>query len=310
MLKVSKRRSLWMKKTELVTNEYGHIYTGKRLYYGKTPFQKMEIFKNKTFGTLLFLDGKIQISERDEDRYHQYLVDAPLLAYKNPESICIIGGGDCFALEEAIKHSSLKRILMVEIDKGVVDFCIKYYPIIRKVVKDKRIEIVYQDARKYLENNKEKFDVLVVDLTEPHGPSKMLYTREFYKLTSERMNNDGILSIHTDNYTLFPESFATIYKTLRSVYSYILTARVDMPCFGMGWTYRIASKKPFSYSRICKNLKSLEKKGYILDQFTATSYLVSGTPEEKEIIGKSGRISTDKAPFDKFSKFKKYVVDR
>jgi len=297
-------------KVEWTTNEFGHIYTGKRLYYGKTPFQTMEIFKNKTFGTLLFLDGKIQISERDENRYHQYLVDAPLLAHNNPKSICIVGGGDCFALEEAIKHSSLKRILMVEIDKGVVDFCLKHYPVIKKVLKDKRIEIVYQDARKYLEETEEKFDVIVIDLTEPHGPSKMLYTKEFYELTAQRLNKNGILSIHTDNYVLFPESFATIYKTLKSVYPYILTARIDMPCFAMGWTYRIASKRPISYNRICKNLKSLNRKGYILDQFTPTSYLVKETPEEISIIKKFGRISTDKNPFDKFEKFKKYVLDK
>lgn len=298
------------KKVEWTTNEFGHIYTGKRLYYGKTPFQTMEIFKNKTFGTLLFLDGKIQISERDENRYHQYLVDAPILAHKYSKSICIVGGGDCFALEEAIKHSSIERILMVEIDKGVVDFCLKHYPVMKRVLKDKRIEIVYQDARKYLEVTKEKFDVLVIDLTEPHGPSKMLYTKEFYELTTQRLNKDGVLSIHTDNYVLSPESFATIYKTLKSVYPHILTARIDMPCFAMGWTYRIASKKPISYNRICKNLKSLNRKGYILDQFTPTSYLVKETPEEIKIIKEFGRVSTDKTPFDKFEKLKKYVLDK
>lgn len=297
-----------VRKIEWTTDEFGHMYVGKRLYYGRTPFQTIEIFKNATFGTLLFLDGKIQISQRDENRYHQYLVDAPLLAHKNPKSICIVGGGDCFALEEAKKYSSLKKILMVEIDKGVVDFCIKYYPEIRKVVKDKRIEIIYEDARKYLENNDEKYDVMVIDLTEPHGPSKMLYTKEFYQLTAKRLTKDGILSIHTDNYTLFPESFATIYKTLTSVYPYVLTARVDMSCFGMGWTYRMASKAPISYNRIQKNLNSLKKRGHILNQFTPTSYLVEGLPEEQQVIKQFGRISTDKFPFDKFDKLNERVI--
>ena len=82
-----------------------------------------------------------------------------------------------------------------------------------------------------------------------------------------------------------------------------------MPCFGMGWTYRIASKTPFSYDRICKNLKSLGKKGFVLDQFTPTSYLLTETPEEKNIIKTFGRISTDDSPFDKFDKFKKYVTE-
>ena len=134
-------------KTEWTTNTFGHVYKGKSLFRGKTPFQSVEIFKNQTYGTLLFLDGKIQISQGDENRYHQYLVSAPLLAHSNPKSICIIGGGDCFAIEEAVKFKSLKRILMVEIDKGVVDFCRKNYPEIRKCLKDPRVEIVYEDAR-------------------------------------------------------------------------------------------------------------------------------------------------------------------
>jgi spermidine synthase len=296
------------KKTEWVTNDFGHVYTGKRCFQGRSKFQRMEIFQNRTFGTMLFLDGKIQISEKDENRYHQYLVDAPLLAHAKPKSICIIGGGDCFSLEEAIKHPSLKRIVMLEIDQGVVDFCTRHYPTIKKVRKDKRIEIIYTDARAWLENNREKFDVLIVDLTEPHGPSKMLYTREFYRICQNHLTSTGILSIHTDNHSLFPDSYATIYKTLTSVFPHILTARVDMPCFGMGWTYRLASRAPLSYSRLNNNVKQFQKRGHTLEQFTPTTYLMEATPEENRVIKKYGKISTDAKPFDKFAKMDKKVT--
>jgi spermidine synthase len=295
-------------KTEWVTNDFGHVYNGKSLYRGQTPFQSLEIFQNSTFGTLLFLDNKIQISQGDENRYHQYLVSAPLLAHPRPESVLIIGGGDCFAIEEAVKIKSLKRILMVEIDKGVVDFCRKHYPDIRRCLQDPRVEIIYQDARQWLVDHQETFDVLVVDLTEPHGPSKMLYTREFYWLCRTRLKPQGLLSIHTDNYFLFPDSFATIYKTLTSVFPHVLTARVDMPCFGMGWTYRLAGIKPISLGRMEKNLARLKKAGHELRYFTPSLYLVKPTPEEAGIISKRGRVSTDKNPFDKFEKLKKYVT--
>jgi spermidine synthase len=301
------QRSL-TKKHEWVNNSFGHLYLGRRLYLGQTPFQRMEIFQNETFGTLLFLDGKIQISERDEDRYHQYLVDAPLLAHAAPKSICIIGGGDCFGLEEAVKHKSLQRILMVEIDEGVVNFCEQHYPAIKEVLKDPRIQIVFRDARGWLHDHKEAFDVLAVDLTEPHGPSKMLYTREFYRLCRTRLNPGGILSIHTDNYTLFPESFATIYKTLKSVFPSILTSRVDMPCFGMGWTYRMASAAPLSYARLAKNTARFARQGHILNQFTPSTYRVEPTPEELGVLKHFGRISTDARPYDKFEKLEKKVT--
>src|SRR5580693_6757537 len=294
-------------KTEWTTNTFGHVYKGRSLYKGKTPFQSMEIFKDDTFGTMLYLDGKIQISHGDENRYHQYLVAAPLLAHRNPESICIIGGGDCFAIEEAIKFKSLKRILMLEIDKGVVDFCRKHYPVIEKCLKDKRVEIIYKDARKWLEDNPETFDVLIIDLTEPHGPSKMLYTQEFYRLCKRRLNHQGLIAIHTDNYYLFPESYATIYKTFHSVFPNILTARVDMPCFGMGWTYRMASSAPISLKLMESNIKRLRKWGVGFDYVAAPTYLVQPTDEELNILKRRGRLSIDKRAFDKFEKMEKYV---
>lgn len=295
-------------KTEWVTNTFGHVYQGRSLFKGRTPFQKMEIFASKTFGTLLFLDGKIQISEGDENRYHQYLVSAPLLAHAKPKSVCIIGGGDCFSIEEAVKFPSLSRILMVEIDKGVVDFCRRHYPEIRRCLKDRRVDIVYEDARAYLEREKEKFDVLVVDLTEPHGPSKMLYTREFYRLCRSRLNKGGLLSIHTDNYFLFPESFATIRKTLGSVFPHIATARVDMPCFGMGWTYRLASPSRVDLGRMARSLKALQAKRRKLDHLTPSLYHGQPTGEELNVLARHGRVSTDKKPFDKFARLAKYVT--
>ncbi|HJT24337.1 MAG TPA: fused MFS/spermidine synthase [bacterium] len=295
-------------KTEWTTDTFGHIYKGRSLYKGKTPFQSMEIFQDKTFGTMLFLDGKIQISNGDENRYHQYLVSAPLLAHRNPQSICIIGGGDCFAIEEAIKFKSLKRILMVEIDKGVVDFCRKNYPVIGKCLKDKRVEIIYKDARKWLQDHAETFDVLIIDLTEPHGPSKMLYTQEFYRLCKKRLKSQGLIAIHTDNYYLFPDSLATIYKTFRSVFPNILTARVDMPCFGMGWTYRMASSSPISVKLMEGNIRKMKKQGINFDYFTPSTYLVQPTNEELKVLKTRGRISTDKKPFDKFQKMESYVT--
>ena len=297
-------------KTEWVKNDFGHVYQGKSLYRGRTKYQSMEIFQNHTFGTLLFLDGKIQISEGDENRYHQYLVSAPILAHPKAQSVLIIGGGDCFAIEEAVKFKGLERIVMVEIDKGVVDFCRTHYPAIRKCLADPRVEIYYEDARAWMQREAQTFDVAIVDLTEPHGPSKMLYTKEYYQLCKKRMSKNGTLSIHTDNYFLFPESFATIYKTLSSVFPHVATARVDMPCFGMGWTYRIASSAPISVPRIEANLKKLAKSGQVLSHFTPSLYLGQPTPEEAKTIQKLGRVSTDKAPFDKFAKLKKYVTGK
>jgi spermidine synthase len=136
----------------------------------------------------------------------------------------------------------------------------------------------------------------------------MLYTQEFYKICKTRLSAKGIIAIHTDNYYLFPESFATIYKTFRSVFPNILTARVDMPCFGMGWTYRMASASPISIKQMETNIQKMKKKGIAFDYFTPSTYLVQPTNEELNVLKKKGHISTDKKPFDKFEKMEEYVT--
>ena len=191
----------------------------------------------------------------------------------------------------------------------VVDFCRAHYPAIKACLKDPRVEIVYEDARAYLEREAESFDVLVVDLTEPHGPSKMLYTYEFYQLCARRLNQGGLLSIHTDNYFLFPDSFATIRKTLGAVFKHIATARVDMPCFGMGWTYRLAGKSPIDLKRMERNLAAMQKRRHgQLDHLTPSLYAGKPTGEEQRVLADHGRVSTDRAPYDKFEKLGRKVT--
>jgi spermidine synthase len=117
----------------------------------------------------------------------------------------------------------------------------------------------------------------------------MLYTQEFYRLCKKRMTPKGLLSIHTDNYYLFPESFATIYKTVKSVFPYMATARVDMPCYGMGWTYRLAASSPISTKRMEANLKRLRARGHVLKHFSSCLFDAKPTLEEVEVMNPAGK---------------------
>ena len=218
-------------RAEFVTADFGHVYVpARRLHRGHTGLQEIEIYETETFGRILFLDGKIQVSYLDEERYHQYLVQGPLLSCEHPKSIYIIGGGDGGAIEEAAKHRGLERIVMAEIDREVIERSKEFLPeVSRGAFDDPRLELRCVDALKDLEDESSRFDVIIVDLTEPHGPSKMLYTREFYRLLSARLAQGGRIGIHTDNFDLFPESYGTIYNTLRSVFGEnILTAHVGL----------------------------------------------------------------------------------
>ncbi|WP_168062231.1 fused MFS/spermidine synthase [Candidatus Manganitrophus noduliformans] len=300
-------------QTEFVTSDFGHVYVPSRvLYKGSTGLQEIEVYETDTFGRIMFLDGKIQVSYLDEERYHQYLVQGPLLACENPKSIYIIGGGDGGAIEEAAKHPGIERIVMAEIDQVVIDKSKEYLPeISRGAFDDKRLDLRCVDALKDLQEDKNRYDVIIVDLTEPHGPSKMLYTKEFYQLLASRLTEGGMVGVHTDNFDLFPESYGTIYNTLKSAFgANILTAHVGMPCFGMAWSYRIVSPYRINFERIEKNFRAAVQRGMQLDYFHPSTYLAQPTARERAVIEKFNRVSTNASPYDKFEQAATYITGK
>ncbi|HSG05512.1 MAG TPA: hypothetical protein VLB09_03840, partial [Nitrospiria bacterium] len=257
-------------------------------------------------------DGKIQVSYLDENRYHQYLVQGPLLALKNPKRVYIIGGGDGGAIEEAAKHPGIEAIVMAEIDREVIERSKDFLPeISRGAFDDPRLELRCVDALKDLEAEKKRYDAIIVDLTEPHGPSKMLYTQEFYRLISSKLTKGGRIGLHTDNFDLFPESYGTIYSTLRSVFGEnILTAHVGMPCFGMSWSYRIVSPDPIDLKLLESNFEAALDAGMTLDDFHPSTYLQEPSGREQDIIKRYNRVSTNAEPFDKFEKAPGYITGK
>jgi spermidine synthase len=298
---------------EFVTPDFGHLYVPSRvLYKGKTAFQEMEILETGTFGRILFLDGKVQVSTLDEERYHQHLVQGPILCCENPDSVYIIGGGDGGAIEEAAKHRGIRRIVMAELDREVVERSKEFLPEISKgAFEDLRVELRCVDALADLKGSREAYDVIIVDLTEPHGPSKMLYTQEFYRLLMSRLTPGGAVGIHTDNYDLFPESYAVIYHTLRSVFGEnMITAHVGMPCFAMNWSFRVASPRPIDPARLDRNYLAALEGGMRLDAFHPSTYAVQPTRKERDILRAVQRVSTDADPFDKFAASPAYVTGR
>lgn len=159
----------------------------------KTKFQKINIFETKRFGRVLALDGAIQCTEKDEFVYHEMLTHVPLNAYGDPRSILIIGGGDGGVLEEVLKHNSVRTVTMVEIDEEVVDAVKTFMPsVCKQAFQDSRTNLVIADAAEWVKTATDKFDVIIVDRTDYHGPATELYDRQFYRNCSKLMTPEGI----------------------------------------------------------------------------------------------------------------------
>lgn len=166
----------------------------KVLHEVKTEHQDMVIFTNATWGTVLMLDGVCQLTTSDEFVYHEMMAHVPLMAMAAPKHVLVVGGGDGGVLREVLKHPSVKRATLCEIDREVIDTALKYYPEIPgKVFDDKRAEIVIADGLKYVAEAKDRFDCIIVDSSEPIGPSAVLHTKEFFTDCKRALKAGGVL---------------------------------------------------------------------------------------------------------------------
>lgn len=234
------------------------IIPKQKILEKKTKFQKLELFEHDFYGKVLRLDGYFQTSEFDEFLYHESLAQFPLIAHPNPKKILIIGGGDGGSLEEVTKHKHVENITMVELDKDVVEFSKKYLCKINKnSFEDKRLNLIFDDGIRFLENTKENFDVIILDLTDPSGESRNLYTKEFYELVSKKLNKDGILSLHTEAYIHYPDIFSRIISTLKSVFKFVGNHSVFIPTYGTSLSFGLCSND-INFKEIDKDI--LEKR--------------------------------------------------
>jgi spermidine synthase len=200
--------------------KYGQRFLVTRtLYRKKTRFQTLEIFETPAFGRVLALDGICQTTEKDEFFYHEMMVHPALFAHGRARKVLIIGGGDGGILEEVLKHKTVERAVMVEIDGAVVDLCRKYLPsICGKAFSDRRTDLIIGDGVKYVAETEEKFDVILVDSTDPIGPAEVLFGDAFYAACKRCLTPRGILVTQNGAPFLQRDEFATTRKRLKKLF--------------------------------------------------------------------------------------------
>lgn len=246
----------------------------KVIYSGRTKFQSVEIIDTRSFGVCLVLDGKIQSSERDEFIYHEALVHPAMVSHPGPETVFIAGGGEGATLREVLAHNTIKKAVMVDIDSQVIDICRRYLPLFHGgSFNDSRVELIFADARLFLQETSDKFDVIIIDLVEPleEGPACLLYTREFYELVKDKLNVGGIVCVQSGaaGWTNL-QNFTAIINTLKSVFKIVCPYQTYVPSFVDLWGFATASQsvKPAEFSpgdidcrisaRLSKRLKSYD----------------------------------------------------
>ncbi len=275
------------------------------LYRGKSAFQEMEVVDTPGHGHCLILDGKIQSSERDEFIYHESLVQPAMVAHPRPEKVFIAGGGEGATLREVLRHPTVKRVVMVDIDKAVIDVSKKFMPSMSAgTFDDKRLELLHEDARGYLVNSKEKFDVAIIDIPDPleGGPAYLLFTEEFYGILRKRLSKDGIIVVQSGPaYLGNLDCYTAIARTMSTSFPVVSVYNALVPSFGGAWGFTTGSANldpsKLSADEIDGTLKKRKVKGLRFydglthqGMFSVPKYLRTAIAEEKRVI-------TDKKPF-------------
>ena len=166
----------------------------KVLHETRTKHQHLLVFETSYFGRVLVIDGVVQTTEKDEFSFHEMLAHVPIFAHGNVRNVLIIGGGDGGVLKQVLRHSSVAHATIVEIDEKVIELCAKYLPKISDgAFNDSRTTLVVDDGFSYLAQNKNIYDVIIVDSTDPFGPGEVLFKEQFYNNCHSSLSEKGIL---------------------------------------------------------------------------------------------------------------------
>ena len=166
----------------------------KIVFQGQGDLQSLVLFENKRFGRMLMLDGATQVTTADEFIYSEMMSHVPILVHGRAKEVLIIGGGDCGIAEEVLKHKSVKRLTQVEIDPSVVEFAKQHFPeFTRSVLRNPRFNLIIDDGMNYVARTERRFDVIIVDSTDPQGPGAVLFSREFYEGARKCLRQGGVM---------------------------------------------------------------------------------------------------------------------
>ncbi|NLI70471.1 MAG: polyamine aminopropyltransferase [Firmicutes bacterium] len=210
----------------------------------QSAYQKIAVINTVSFGRMLVLDGYIQTSEGDGFIYHEMIIHVPMATHPSPRKVLVIGGGDGGAVQEALKHPHVEQVTLVEIDHEVVEACRRYLPKTSGALGDSRVKICYEDGVKFLYQPEDRYDIIIIDSSEPTGPSADLFSQEFYRRAYGALSEEGILVAQTEspfcNGELITRSF-TYFQELFPIAELYLAS---IPSYPSGlWSFMLGSRK-------------------------------------------------------------------
>lgn len=227
---------------ERLNEASGAWFEGTLVLRRQTPFQLLEVFETPEFGRIFRLDGYNMTSEKDEFFYHENLVHPAAFAHANPARALVIGGGDGGSSEELLKHRTMEKVHLAELDPEVIEIARSQFEAVHHgVFSDPRLQLTVGDGLAYLRSTKSRYDLVALDLTDPVGPSMALYSPETFALARGAMAPGGALMLHMGSPFSHPERVRATMDNLRQVFRLVTPYFVHIPLYGSIWGFACAS---------------------------------------------------------------------
>ena len=214
----------------------------RRIETMRSAFQTIEVFDTPQFGKLFRLDGSYMTSERDEFFYHEALVHPVALAHPNPSCALVVGGGDGGSSEELLKHPSITRIVIAELDPEVIRIAKQHLRSVHRDVFDHpKVELKITDGFAFVRDTDETFDLVILDLTDPETPAHQLYGAQFFALVKARLRPGGALVLHIGSPIYAPQRVEQLIALLAAHFAGVYPLGLYIPLYGSYWGLAIAS---------------------------------------------------------------------
>lgn len=235
--------NLWI--TEFQTPHLGFSLKVKSsLRIEQTDFQHLAVVDTEQFGRMLFLDDMVMTSEKDEFFYHEMITNVALNSHPLPEKVLIIGGGDGGALREVVKHPQVKSAVLVEIDNRVMQASKDFFPELSISFSNPKATVITGDGIKYVQTHKDEFDLILIDSTEPLGPSVELFSQIFYQNAAAALKDDGILVAQSGSPLFNDDLIKLAYQGIKSAFPITKLYLAPVPTYPSGtWSFTIGSKQ-------------------------------------------------------------------
>lgn len=232
---------IWL--TEKHSEDIALSYRVKRtIFSAVSSFQHIDVVENPQYGRMLLLDGIVMFAEANEFVYSEMISHVPLFVHPRPRKVLIIGGGDGGTAREVLRHPDVERVDLVEIDRMVVETALEHFPDIAGALKDPKVNLEFTDGYDFLEKTEGRWDVVIVDSTDPIGPGRRLFETEFYRNLLRRLEVDGIMVAQCESPFFHPDLIRRVMGDLRSLFStaHLYCAFVPVYQGGM-WAFAFAS---------------------------------------------------------------------